>query len=206
MKNLKANREGRGAHLYFEWDQMNDAAKAIAQQYHIQRTMLIMMGHPCPDVPVIIIGHSWGGGNSQYLSDLLAGYGVPVDWLVTLDPVGALPMSKSDNVKNWVNAHSAMDYVDYIWPLSSIGMLFLAGASAALGAAGVDGTGPVTNEGIATAGGQLGAEDGATNVEVTNPSGSGTGLDHGDANGYLNGALAGSPALQAAIVGTGIIR
>ena len=55
--------------------------------------------------PIALIGHSWGGASAYKLA---LKSGLPVDLLVTLDPVSVFPLGerrKPRNVRHWVNVY-----------------------------------------------------------------------------------------------------
>jgi pimeloyl-ACP methyl ester carboxylesterase len=55
-----------------------------------------------PGEPLNLIGHSWGGSAAIERAGLFGK--IPVDNLITIDPVGYVdPDFKLDNVRNWIN-------------------------------------------------------------------------------------------------------
>ncbi|MCF6258615.1 MAG: hypothetical protein L3J98_00405 [Gammaproteobacteria bacterium] len=101
-----------------------------------------------------ITGHSWGGKAAMDLAQDLFNSGVPVDELITLDPISMFPFGKIPIAGNLLSG---------IVTLPTL----------------------VTNSGksggyIANVGGQLGAENGAHNIEIDAP--------HADAQTMYNRA------------------
>jgi hypothetical protein len=79
----------------FQDDQWTDLAKAIEVKYH---------GHPDAE-PLVLIGHSYGADDAINISRQLDTAGVPVDLLVTLDPV--TPQQVPKNVRLCVNLYQS---------------------------------------------------------------------------------------------------
>jgi pimeloyl-ACP methyl ester carboxylesterase len=118
-----------------------------------------------------LIGHSYGGAAAM---DIAAGSPQgKIDNLVTLDPVSLFPKADPKNYNKWVNVHQEQTLADGIASIPLIGNV-IAGAASALDTGGGNG------DSIATLGGQLGAESGATNIPTTKP--------HADAAGMLDQA------------------
>lgn len=110
-----------------------------------------------------LTGHSWGGQAAMNLCQSLFNAKIPVDELITLDPVSLFPFGKVYAGK-WVNVYIAPSFLD-----STIGKIPVIGN--ALNSIITSPT-LLTDDGrrggyIANVGGQLGAENGAHNVEIT---------------------------------------
>ncbi len=123
-----------------------------------------------------ITGHSWGGKAAMDLAQDLFNSGVPVDELITLDPVSMFPFGKI-HVAKWVNVYIKQSLID-----NTVGKIPIAGN---LLSGIVTLPTLVTNSGksggyIANVGGQLGAENGAHNIEIDAP--------HADAQTMYNRA------------------
>lgn len=106
-----------------------------------------------------ITGHSWGGKAVMDLAQDLFNSGVPVD---ELDPVSMFPFGQI-HVARWVNVYIKQSFVD-----NTIGKIPIAGN---LLSSIVTFPTLITNSGrsggyIANVGGQLGAENGAHNIEI----------------------------------------
>lgn len=118
-----------------------------------------------------LTGHSWGGQAAMNLSNRLKKENIPVNELITLDPVSLLKKCKINNAKNWVNVYQEPSLLDYIAVVPLLGNAvagIISGIGSLVGAVSINNT-------IATVGGQLGAEKGANNIS--------TKLDHADARG-----------------------
>jgi len=112
-----------------------------------------------------LTGHSWGGQAAMDLTQDLFRASIPVDELITLDPVSLWPFSEVVAGK-WVNVfakHSLMD--------NSIGAVPVLGnlVSGLTSWAGLLTGGSSGGDYVANWGGQLGSENGAHNVEVNVP-------------------------------------
>lgn len=79
----------------FQDDQWSALANAIAVRYH---------GHLDAE-PLVLIGHSYGADDVVNISRKLDAAGIPVDLLVTLDPVTPQPVPK--NVRLCVNLYQS---------------------------------------------------------------------------------------------------
>jgi len=117
-----------------------------------------------------LVGHSWGGQAVMNLTKKLNDAGIPVTELITLDPVSLLPFRPIKNFSHWVNVHQKQSIVDAIASVPIAGNF----VGSILSAISIPFGGSV-NDTIATIGGQLGYQNGATNIVC--------GLDHADAWG-----------------------
>lgn len=118
-----------------------------------------------------LIGHSWGGGAAMSLVNRLKHENILVNELITLDPVALLPFFRLENFRYWVNVYQMQTVADYIASVPIIGNA----VGAVLSSTGLAAKSHSFNDVIATTGGQLGEQRGATNVAVN--------LDHADAAG-----------------------
>ncbi|OZG74144.1 hypothetical protein BTA51_03730 [Hahella sp. CCB-MM4] len=109
-----------------------------------------------------LTGHSWGGQAALDLTQDLFLSNIPVDELITLDPVSLWPFGKVVAGK-WVNVYQKQSFWD-----STIGAVPILGnalsALITLPSALHD-----SSDYIANVGGQLGSENGAYNIEVEFP-------------------------------------
>lgn len=109
-----------------------------------------------------ITGHSWGGQAAMDLTQDLFKSKIPVDELITLDPVSMFPFGKVHAAK-WVNVYIKQSFVD-----STIGKIPIIGnvlnSIITLPTLATDSG--RSGGYIANVGGQLGAENGAYNVEL----------------------------------------
>ncbi len=116
-----------------------------------------------PRLVVNITGHSWGGQAAMRITHRLAISGIKIDELITLDPVALVKVpSPRSNANMWVNVHQKQTWVDHVATVPIVGNA-VAGVLSGIGAMGDD---TEVNDTIATTGGQLGAEDGAYNIET----------------------------------------
>lgn len=118
-----------------------------------------------------ITGHSWGGGAAMNLVNRLKKENIAVNELITLDPVALFPFFRLENFKYWVNVYQMQTTLDYIAAVPLIGNL----VGGILSTTGTPFQSHSFNDVVATTGGQLGEQDGATNVACN--------LDHADASG-----------------------
>ncbi len=127
-----------------------------------------------PGLVINITGHSWGGHTSLKLANRLEVEKITINELITLDPVSMTPFSRIYNFKKWVNVYQVQTILDIIATVPVAGNLVsgvVSFASSFLPAHSAP-------DAVATTGGQLGEQTGATNVSCT--------LDHADAKGmYL---------------------
>ncbi len=110
-----------------------------------------------------LTGHSWGGQAVMDLAQELFKLKIPVDELVTLDPVSMFPFGKVYASK-WVNIHIKQSLIDNtVGMVPVIGNIFSAFITlpTLLSKTGASGGGYIAN-----VGGQLGNENGAHNVEL----------------------------------------
>jgi len=112
-----------------------------------------------------ITGHSWGGQAAMDLAQDLFNSSIPVDELITLDPVSMFPFGKI-YVARWVNVYIEQSFIDKtIGKVPVLGNLLNAVITLPT---------LLTDDGksggyIANVGGQLGAENGAYNIEIDTP-------------------------------------
>ncbi len=127
-----------------------------------------------PELVVNITGHSWGGHTSFKLANRLAVEKILINELITLDPVSMTAFSRIYNFKKWVNVYQVQTVLDVIATVPVAGNL----VSGVVSFASSFLPGHSLPDAVATTGGQLGEQTGATNVSCT--------LDHSDAFGmYL---------------------
>ena len=62
-----------------------------------------------PNEPVILVGHSWGGGSANYVAQQLADAGINVDLEFTIDPVTSLVPTGPDNMTIPSNVNNAVN-------------------------------------------------------------------------------------------------
>ncbi len=110
---------------------------------------------------LVIVGHSWGGTAAKHVVNALAEFAVPVDTLVTLDAVSALPVETPDNQRTWINVYQKPTLLDAVAAVPLVGQAV---------AAVVSGFGSLfgavrPGDAVATAGGQTGREPRA-NVDL----------------------------------------
>jgi RHS repeat-associated protein len=165
----------------FGWSESDKAADWIEVKYRRQeeqRRQQTPIG-PLLPIPVVVIGHSWGGAKAKDVSDKLACRGIRVTHLVTLDPVSEGFVASPTNVDKWVNVHQESGFADYVASVPLLGPALLVGGPLGWIALWTD-SGDLSDT-VGTIGGQLGAEDGATNIATDKP--------HWDAAGYLELAI-----------------
>ncbi|AZZ93490.1 hypothetical protein EUZ85_23310 [Hahella sp. KA22] len=109
-----------------------------------------------------LTGHSWGGQVVMDLTQDLFHASIPVDELITLDPVSMFPFSKVIAGK-WVNVYCKQSIMD-----NTIGAVPVIGNAVSALTSWVGQAGEDTNSSdyIANVGGQLGSENGAHNIEM----------------------------------------
>jgi len=112
-----------------------------------------------------ITGHSWGGQAAMDLAQDLFNSSIPVDELITLDPVSMFPFGKV-YVARWVNIYIKQSFTD-----KTIGKIPVLGnvlnSIITLPTLATDNG--KSGGYIANVGGQLGAENGAHNIEIDVP-------------------------------------
>ncbi|ABC33486.1 hypothetical protein EUZ85_01580 [Hahella sp. KA22] len=109
-----------------------------------------------------LTGHSWGGQAVMDIAQQLFSLSIPVDELITLDPVSLWPFSKV-MVAKWVNIYIKQSLID-----NTIGKIPLVGniASSLLSLPSLATQSGRSGGYIANVGGQLGEENGAYNIEL----------------------------------------
>jgi len=105
LKNTVQSQNPDAAVMCFGWMDAEKAADQI-RQFHEQ----------FPEVPIEIVGHSYGGDTAMDIAQLLNGDGITIEQLTTLDPVSWFESSRPSNVKNWTNVYvdGVHDYTDLI--------------------------------------------------------------------------------------------
>ena len=112
--------------------------------------------NPCEVVN--LVGHSYGGAAAIDITAQLKAKKIRVNVLITLDPVAMFPRSNPDNFNIWVNVYQATGYTDILASIPVFGQ----GAAGLWSLLGLPGESHDISDVIATAGGQLGSESGAT--------------------------------------------
>ncbi|OZG73164.1 hypothetical protein BTA51_11775 [Hahella sp. CCB-MM4] len=108
-----------------------------------------------------LTGHSWGGQAAMDLTQQLFKLSIPVDELITLDPVSLFPFS-SVNAAKWVNVYCKQSIMDLTVGAVPIIGNFISALTTWPGMTG----GSTSGDYVANVGGQLGSENGALNVEM----------------------------------------
>ena len=121
----KLNKAGVRAHVYQD-DQWEQLASAIRAQYKSAKA---------PE-PLVLIGHSYGADDSLRISQILASAGVPVDLVVTLDPVS--PPEVPGNIRECYNLYQSNGAWDKVPAFRGVPLKLADGAGAATQLANVD--------------------------------------------------------------------
>ncbi|MEL6548269.1 MAG: alpha/beta hydrolase, partial [Myxococcota bacterium] len=74
---------------------------------------------------IVLVGHSWGGASAMRVTRMVGREGIPIDTLLTLDPVSTVDGGAGlRTVTRHVNVHPPTDWVDDLARFALIGRFF----------------------------------------------------------------------------------